>query len=354
MIKNIIGFPGLGIEFSVNETAFTLFGIEVQWYGIILTAGIICAFLLFYRLTVKVEKIPEDHILNISLITVPVAIIGARITYVLTNLSDYDSFWDAVNIRNGGIAVYGSIIFGLLSIFTYCRIKKQPFLKIIDIAALAMMVGQIIGRWGNFMNGEAYGDSANIAKLPWRMTIQEKKLIEGQWVNYGKEIVAHPTFLYESLWNLIGFIVISRFYKNKKKDGQIVLMYLAWYGLGRGFIEILRTDSCGGLFGEKIFVYLGFGSFIVCTAFLVWLLKKAKKDEDELKAYESVYGMIPSADTNAKSTNTEGSVEEADDDITPDEDLPDEDMTDELNELEPMDEENDTDEDISPKDDGKG
>ncbi|NCA93396.1 prolipoprotein diacylglyceryl transferase, partial [bacterium] len=240
MIENTIGFPGLGIELTVNETAFTIFGIEVQWYGLILTAGIVCAFWLLYHLTVKVEKIPEDHILNIALIAVPVAIIGARITYVLANLKDYNSFWDVINIRNGGIAVYGAIIFGFISIYSYCRIKKQPFLKIIDAAALAMMVGQIIGRWGNFMNGEAYGYSANIDKLPWRMTIQEKKLIGGEWINKGKEIVAHPTFLYESLWNLIGFIIISRFYKKKKKDGQIVLMYFAWYGLGRGLIEILR------------------------------------------------------------------------------------------------------------------
>ncbi len=353
MIKNTIGFPGLGLEFSVNETAFTVFGLEVQWYGIILTAGIICAFLLFYRLTVKIEKINEDHILNIALITVPVAIIGARLTYVLTSDYEYNTFWDVINIRNGGIAVYGSIIFGLLSILVYCRVKRLPFLKIIDAAALAEMVGQIIGRWGNFMNGEAYGYSANVAKLPWRMTIQEKKLVNGAWVNRGGLVTAHPTFLYESLWNLIGFIIISRFYKNKKKDGQIVLMYLAWYGLGRGLIEILRTDSLHGLFGEKLFVYLGLGSFVICTALLIIMLKKAKKDEEELKAYESAYGVSTSDMDEAVNINVEDIEDVGDIEIG---ELPDEDMTDELNLLEPDgdvdDEENN--EDISPNNGGEG
>lgn len=282
-MKNTIGFPGLGLEFTVNETAFTLFGLKVQWYGIILTIGIILASMLFYRLTVKREKIPEDHILNIALITIPVAIIGARFTYVITNLSDYETIWDALNIRGGGLAIYGSVVFGFFSILLYCKVKKLPFYKIVDIASLSVMVGQIIGRWGNFINAEAFGVSKNIKNLPWRMTIRE---------NGGPVMTVHPTFLYESLWNLLGFLILYRLYKKKKFDGQICLVYVAWYGFGRGLIEFLRTDSLRGIFGEKLFVYFGLGSFVIATTLLIILLRKAKKHEEELKVYQEVYGSV--------------------------------------------------------------
>lgn len=298
-MTNTIGFPGLGIEFSINETAFTIFGLKVQWYGIIITTGIILASLFFYRLTVKQQKIPEDHILNLALVTIPTAIIGARFTYVITNLDHYDSFKDAINIREGGLAIYGAVIFGLIAIFTYCKIKKQPFRKIIDAAGLSVMIGQIIGRWGNFINAEAFGYSEGVKNLPWRMTISE---------NGGPIRTVHPTFLYESLWNLLGFIIIYRFYKKKKFDGQIALMYLAWYGLGRGLIEFLRTDSLRGIFGEKIFVWLGLGSFLICTVLLVIFFNKVIKAEEELKAYESVYGGADSEKTTDENINTEYST----------------------------------------------
>jgi phosphatidylglycerol:prolipoprotein diacylglycerol transferase len=289
MTTNTIGFPLFGLEFTVNETAFTVFGINVQWYGIILTVGIILGFLYFYRRTVKIDKIPENDILNIALFAIPIAIIGARITYVVTSSDKFETFWDVINIRNGGIAVYGSILFGLLTILVYCKIKKIPFLRVIDAAAPAMMIGQIIGRWGNFVNGEAYGWSPNVETWPFRMTIVEKRYTDGVLTHTGNMIVAHPTFLYESLWNIIGFILISYAYKHKKKDGQIVLQYFAWYGLGRGLIEILRTDSLHGLFGEKLFVVVGLASFVICTTLLIIMLVKANKEEKELGAYSEVY-----------------------------------------------------------------
>ncbi len=325
MTTNVIEFPGLGLKFTVNETAFTVFGINVQWYGIILTTGIILAFIYFYHRTVKVEKISEDHILNMALFTIPIAIIGARIMYVLTSGQKYESFIDVINIRNGGIAVYGSLIFGILTIFTYCRIKKLNFLRIIDAAAPAEMIGQIIGRWGNFMNGEAYGYSDNVASLPWRMTVTELR----NGVQRGQTVIAHPTFLYESLWNLVGFILISIAYKKKKFDGQILLMYLAWYGLGRGLIEILRTDSCRGLFGEKLFVWLGLLSFAVCTVLLVYFLKKTKRTELDAASYTAKY---------SANELTDASDDEEDDAGLPEEEteLDDDDDTEELNKLEPI------------------
>ena len=292
MTTNTIGFPIFGIEVTVNETAFTLFGMKIQWYGIILTIGIVLGFLYFYRRTVKIDKIPENDILNIALFTIPIAIIGARIVYVITSDDKFETFWDVINIRNGGIAVYGSILFGILTMFVYCRIKTIPFLRIMDAAAPAEMIGQIIGRWGNFMNGEAYGYSANVANWPFRMTIVERRYTDGVLTYTGNMITAHPTFLYESLWNLLGFILISIAYKHKKKDGQIFLQYLAWYGLGRGLIEFLRTDSLHGLFGEKLFVVVGLSSFVICSVLLFIMLKKAKKEENELAQYKALYNDI--------------------------------------------------------------
>ena len=309
MVTNTIGFPIFGIEVTVNETAFTLFGMKIQWYGIILTIGIVLGFLYFYRRTVKIDKIPENDILNIALFTIPIAIIGARIVYVLTCDDKFETFWDVINIRNGGIAVYGSIFFGILTMFVYCRIKKIPFLRIMDAAAPAEMIGQIIGRWGNFMNGEAYGYSANVAEWPLRMTIVEKRYTDGVLTYTGDMITAHPTFLYESLWNLLGFILISIAYKHKKKDGQIFLQYLAWYGLGRGLIEFLRTDSLHGLFGEKLFVVVGLSSFVICSVLLVLMLKKAKKEENELAQYKALYNDV--SDTAAENVSVTETGEDA-------------------------------------------
>ena len=341
MTTNVISFPGFGIELTVNETAFTIFGINVQWYGIILTTGIILAFIYFYHRTVKIEKISEDHILNMALFTIPIAIVGARIMYVLTSGQKYDSFLDMINIRNGGIAVYGSLIFGILTIFVYCRVKKLPFLRIIDAAAPAEMIGQIIGRWGNFMNGEAYGYSSNVGSLPWRMTVTEFR----NGVQRGSTVIAHPTFLYESIWNLIGFILISLAYKKKKFDGQIVLMYLAWYGLGRGLIEILRTDSCRGLFGEKLFVWLGLLSFVICVSLLVYFLKKTKRDELDAVSYSAKY-MSSEMDVTADEESEELTDEEVE--------LDDDDETEELNKLEGIENENIEDNEENSEEDENG
>ncbi|MEG2118450.1 MAG: prolipoprotein diacylglyceryl transferase, partial [Clostridia bacterium] len=252
-MHSTIGFPGLGLEFNFSRTAFSIFGINVQWYGIILTAGILVAFFLFYRRATKTEGIKEDDVLNVTLFTVPIAIIGARLFFVLTSLDKYTNFWDVFKIWKGGIAIYGAIIFGAATVYIYCRVKKIKALRLLDAISPAVMMGQIIGRWGNFINAEAYGWSAGVEKLPWRMTVGNVYIDD---VIHPEIQFVHPTFLYESLWNLIGFIIIQIFYKHKKKDGQILLMYVGWYGLGRGLIELLRTDSLR-VFGAKIFVILG-------------------------------------------------------------------------------------------------
>jgi len=234
-MTNIISFPGLGIdEFSLNTVAFTIFGRDIAWYGIIITLGIIAGFsYVLYRS--KFEGISSDDIMDLAIYVIITAIVGARVYYVAMRWESYDSFLEMIAIWNGGIAIYGAIIGGGLAAFVVAKVKKIKFTKFFDMLVPGVMLGQIIGRWGNFVNAEAHGGATS---LPWRMGLHQV----GRTV-YEPAIYVHPTFLYESLWNLIGFLLINAYYKKKSYDGQIFLMYITWYGLGRMFIEGLRTDS---------------------------------------------------------------------------------------------------------------
>ena len=267
-----IAFPGLGIpEFQINETAFTMFGLEIKWYGVILTFGILCALLLFYYYASKVEGLPENHLYNLALFTVPLGIVGARVIYVATKWDYYaGDIGKIINIREGGLAIYGGIIFGALTVLVYSRVTKLSFLKVADSVAPAVMVGQLIGRWGNFMNGEAYGTSPHVDTWLFRMVVDGK--------------VAHPTFLYESLWNLVGLLLLLLiFYRRKKFDGEIVCLYVGWYGFGRTFIEMLRTDSlyligdATSKFSIRFSVFVGICSVILCVVGMLILSRRAKR-----------------------------------------------------------------------------
>lgn len=253
-----ISFPGIGIDqFSVNKVAFDLFGkAEVRWYGLIITLGIILAFLYTMYRGKRNEGIVPDDVLDIGILTVVLGVIGARLYYVL-NDSDhtYESLLDVIAIWNGGIGIYGGIIGGCIGILIMCYVKKISWRKLFDMAAPGVMIAQAIGRWGNFFNGEAFGypitdttrfyffDREHI--LPSGEGTLFHTLRMGLSYGEGSEIYAyfHPTFLYESLWNILGFILINLFYKRKRFDGQVAVLYFTWYGFGRMFIEGLRTDS---------------------------------------------------------------------------------------------------------------
>lgn len=231
-----ISFPGLGIEpFSLDSVAFRIFGFPVAFYGVIITLGIVLA-TLYVIWRAKQNGITADTILDIALLVVPCGVVGARLYYVLTSLDRFDSFGEIFDIRSGGLAIYGGIIGGAIAVIIMARLKKINFFLLADMITPAVLIGQILGRWGNFFNAEAYGSAT---ELPWRMGL----LKGGEW------IYVHPTFLYESLWNLLGLVLINIFYglkkekTHKKYDGQIFLMVFAWYGFGRMFIEGLRTDS---------------------------------------------------------------------------------------------------------------
>lgn len=244
-----ISFPNLGIDpFRVTQNALEFGNFRITWYGVIITLGIILAVVcVLYRR--KQEGISTDDILDYAIFSIFSAIIGARAYYVLTTLDtgNYKSFYDVIAIWEGGLAIYGGLIGGILAILIVSCVKKIDCRKILDMAAPGVLLGQAIGRWGNFVNAEAYGtlkefdflghvvQTPNAADLPWVMGIQSTATSAPLYV--------HPTFLYESLWTLMGFILLSLYYKHKKFNGQIVLMYAVWYGLGRMFIEGFRTDS---------------------------------------------------------------------------------------------------------------
>ncbi|MBQ7715509.1 MAG: prolipoprotein diacylglyceryl transferase [Clostridia bacterium] len=275
----MISFPGLGIgPFSIDPVAFKIFGLSVRWYGVLICIGMILA-MTFIMIKAKYEKIKSDDMIDISIFTIIFSIIGARIYYVLFELDNYIVKGDIlatlkkmVAIWEGGIAIYGALIAGFITIFVMCRIKKLRFATVLDVVAPGVMIGQIIGRWGNFVNMEAYGTATD---LPWRM-----------WLSTDG-ITHHPTFLYESLWNLIGFILIVIFYKKKKFHGQVFLFYMAWYGFGRMFIEGLRTDSLYlRLFGldVRISQVVGFVTFVLGAVLMIVNFVKVKKYNDSRPA----------------------------------------------------------------------
>ena len=285
---NYISFPGLGIdEFSLDPVAFTLFGREVRWYGIIITFGIMAAFFYIWYRTAKQNKMITDDLLDLALGIVPFAILCGRLYYVIFDQSGtYDSFMDVIAIWDGGIAIYGAILGGALAAYITVKVKKIRILKFFDPLALGVMLGQLIGRWGNFTNGEAFGAETTSFL---RMGLSH---VSGQ-----VQTMVHPTFLYESLWNLTGFILINIFWKKKRFDGQWVLSYLAWYGLGRGFIEMLRQDSLYiGATDIRVSSLLGFIIFIGAASLLIFFLLKP----GILKVNDSYY--LPGAKSYAKVT----------------------------------------------------
>ena len=266
-----IAFPGLGIgEFTIDRIAFTIFGRPVAWYGLIIGMGMILATLYVMYRTREYKGINSDDIIDYALALITCGIIGARLYYVITSDHHY-TFKEIFAIWEGGLAIYGGIIAGFIAAIVTSKLKKKRLQCILDMVAPAVAMAQAIGRWGNFCNGEAYGAATT---LPWGM-----KLTHIYSETYSRYVgIMHPTFLYESLWNIIGFILLNIFYRKRKFDGQIILMYFAWYGFGRMFIEGLRMDSLyvGPI---RISQLVGLVSFLIATALIIILWNKAKRYE---------------------------------------------------------------------------
>lgn len=240
MRTTTVAFPGLGIEeFSFSRVAFSLFGKDIYWYGVIIMLGVIAA-VLHARIRSKQEGVKLDDLLDLTIFIVLFGVLGARLYYVATTWGGgrYDSFIDVIAIWDGGLAIYGGILAGITTIVVVSLIKKINVFRVLDMVGPGVMLAQAIGRWGNFANGEAFGYEVAESSPLYFLRMGIVSDFTGSEMKY-----YHPTFLYESLWNILGFVIITLLYKKKKFNGQNALMYLCWYGFGRMFIEGLRTDS---------------------------------------------------------------------------------------------------------------
>lgn len=214
----------------MKVVAFNLFGIDVYWYAIIITVALVVG-LAILKMNEGKYNIKFDDCLDIFIITFPLSIIGARLYYILFNLQYYlHKPSEILNFRGGGMAIYGGIIAGTISILIITKVKKIDFLDMLDYTAPALALGQAIGRWGNFINGEAYGTETN---LPWAIRVLENSVYKN----------VHPTFLYESLATFTIFIILTKLSKNRKFRGQITYIYIILYSFARFFIEGIRIDS---------------------------------------------------------------------------------------------------------------
>ncbi len=289
-----ISFPGLGIEpFHLDKVAFSVFGRDVAWYGILITVGMVLAVLLADHLR-KYEGLSSDDILDLAFTVIIFGVIGARAYYVIFSWGDtnylvtdggffhnlFGTLYNCIALWNGGLAIYGGVLGGLLSAFVFSKIKRIKFLKLADILAPTCLVGQIIGRWGNFFNMEAHGGETD---LPWRMGLIYK--VDDVVLS---EHYVHPTFLYESLWNVCVLAVVLLTYKKKKFDGQMFVTYLIGYGIGRTLIEGLRTDSL--MIGSfRVSQLLSLILVVIGIVLCIILSRKAKKAGKTAEEYTPIY-----------------------------------------------------------------
>lgn len=225
-----VSFPGLGLEFKLNPILFSFGNINIHWYGVIIACGMLLA-ILYANFSAKRFNVDKGKLFDCVLVGILTGIIGARLYYVLFRLDYYIAHpGEIVMISNGGLAIYGGIIGALLGGCITAKILKQKIMPILDIAMLGFLIGQGIGRWGNFFNQEAYG---TVTDLPWRMVSEGTNMQP-----------VHPCFLYESLWCLGGFVLLHFLSKRYQRyAGQVFYWYLVWYGFERMIVEGLRTDS---------------------------------------------------------------------------------------------------------------
>lgn len=222
------------MNFTPDPVAFTLFGLDIRWYALLICAGMIIGSAIAYRRCPQ-RGIKPDDLLDTLLFSIPIGIVGARAWYVFFNRAYYHTFFDIINTRAGGLAIHGGLIFGIATAYLVCRYKKIGFLNMADTAIPCVALAQAIGRWGNYFNSEAHGGPTD---LPWGIMIDGVKV--------------HPTFLYESIWCLMLFFLLSFIDKRKSFNGQTICLYAMLYSLERFFVEELRTDSL--LIGPKSLV----------------------------------------------------------------------------------------------------
>lgn len=291
---NNIVFPGLGIDISPNNEAFSLFGLSIKWYGVLIAFGMLLAMIYCFKRT-KAFGIDGDRLTDTVFAGLIGAVIGARLYYVVLHAESFHDIRDVFAIRDGGLAIYGGILGALLFGCITAKIRKLRILPTLDLASMGFLIGQAVGRWGNFFNQEAFGCNTT---LPWGMSggkIQQYLLnhqasLAAQGMDINPYLPVHPCFLYESVWCAVGFLILHFYHKHRKFDGEVFCMYVLWYGTGRFFIEGLRTDSLyiGSVRASQMLALI---SAIAALVIIIAMRIKVKKkgtvlycDTDESKA----------------------------------------------------------------------
>ena len=270
-----ISFPGLFGDWEFNPSPVAVpIGNGIYWYGIIICLGLVLA-ILFCARRAKDYGLKGDDVYDMVIWQIPLCILGSRIYYVVFNLGRYIKddggldFGKMVAVWDGGLAIYGTVIVSVLVLFVFCKKRKIPFGAFADLGCMGLLIGQAVGRWGNFVNREVFGGET---ALPWRMKV---------WVTESQSIEVHPTFLYESLWNLAGLLlIVFVISKLRTFDGENACFYFIWYGLGRAWIEGVRTDTLKlfgwELFGQPILVSQLLSILLAVAALAVWIVNKRK------------------------------------------------------------------------------
>ncbi len=268
-MTNTISFPKLGLEFNIDRVAFHIFSKPVYWYALIILTGFALA-LIFVSLTCKKRGVNPDNVFDIAFYGLISGIICARIYYVVFDPDCLDgNILNIIRIWEGGLAIYGGIIGAIISTIIYCKAKKLSILKTFDVCCPGLLIGQAIGRFGNFVNAEVYGG--------------ETDSFIGMSINGNPPV--HPLFLYESLWNIAGLIIILIFRDKKKTDGQVFFFYTLWYGIGRLILEGMRQSEyilymIDGVLGISQFVSAL--CIIISIAALIYISKRPKSNNEDI------------------------------------------------------------------------
>lgn len=292
---NEIQFPKLGWTFRIDPTAFKIGSLEVQWYGLIITLGLILAFIYCFP-KMKRFGLDSDRTIDAVLGGIIGGLVGARLYYVIFNWDQYkDDLKSIFNTREGGLAIYGGIIGALAVGLLICKIRKVKMLPMLDITCIGFLIGQGVGRWGNFVNQEAFGGKTDSFLGMTGGRIQEyifenSASLGGSLTAEGSGIMnlelypVHPCFLYESVWCLLGFVLLAFWSKRRKYDGQLLLMYMAWYGAERFFVEGLRSDS---LYIGSIRVSQALSAliFVVSVILQIVMFSRIRRDPERYVLY---------------------------------------------------------------------
>lgn len=279
-----IAFPNLGIFLENVGKSVDVFGFEIAFYGITIGIGVLAGILMAEHEAKRTGQNPDTYY-ELASIAVVLSVIGARIYYVIFAWDHYkDNIWSIFNIREGGLAIYGGVLTAIATVFVFAKVKKLSYGQLMDTAGLGLILGQIIGRWGNFFNREAFGEYTNnlfAMRLPLdavrKSDVTELMREHMEIVDGIEYIQVHPTYLYESLWNLGVLMFLLYWRKHKKFQGEIFFMYLLGYGIGRFWIEGLRTDQLI-LFGTGLAVsqVLALVMVIVSSVVIISFRKKNK------------------------------------------------------------------------------